>query len=226
MITGKTLYDSDGNQFYPYSDAEYISSGVVVSSNMLKDDLKAIYNKVKLIEGKVSGEQTINGQFNVDVYYRNSTESTKANIIAEENAENTVWSENMTLPNSSTPYCWKRTRYYWIVDSSTSEPFRTDYEICATALYPETQIMYTAILQINDGLGGPKDYGEEVEDSLSIKDMDGKNIQWYNYFPGISATKIYGYMATRHRDAGQNWSGGWNISLFAQYPIISSSTTK
>ena len=47
MITGKTLYDSDGNQFYPYSDSEYISSGVVVSSNMLKDDLKAISAKAQ-----------------------------------------------------------------------------------------------------------------------------------------------------------------------------------
>lgn len=228
MITGKTLYDSNGQQFYPYSDANYISSGIVVNSNMLKDDLIAIWTTAQQADSKASGEQTIKGQLQVDVYYRNSTESTKANIIAEENKENQQWSENMTLPNSSTPYCWKRTRYYWNVGSPTSTPFRTDYEICATALYPETQVMYTAILQINDGLGGPKDYGEEVEDRLSIKDIDNKNIKWYNYFPGISATKIYGYMATRHRDAGQNWpsEGGWNISLFAQYPITSSSTTK
>ena len=228
MITGKTLYDSNGQQFYPYSDANYIYTNIVPTSSTLAEDLTAIYNRVKYVEGQVSGEQTINGQFQVDVYYRNSTESTKANIIAEENKENTGWSENMTLPNSSTPYCWKRTRYYWSVGGPTSTPFRTDYEICATALYPETQIMYTAILQIKEGLQGPADYGKDVEDESHSTDKNGEIIKWHNYFPGIDATKIYGYMATRHRDAGQNWppDGGWHISLFAQYPVASSSTTK
>ena len=46
MITGKTLYDSNGQQFYPYSDAEYISSGVIGNSNMLKEDLKAIMDSL------------------------------------------------------------------------------------------------------------------------------------------------------------------------------------
>ena len=45
MITGKTLYDSNGQQFYPYSDAEYIYSGVI-GSNMLKEDLKAIMDSL------------------------------------------------------------------------------------------------------------------------------------------------------------------------------------
>lgn len=226
-MIGKTLYDSNGQQFYPYSNANYVYTNIVPTSSTLAEDLTAIYNRIKNVESQVSGEQTINGQLQVDVYYRNSTESTKANIIAEENAGIiNEWSADMTLPNSSTPYCWKRTRYYWNVGSTTSTPFRTDYEICATALYPETQIMYTAILQINNGLQGPVDYGEEVEDGLHIKDTNNETIKWYNYFPGLDANKIYGYMATRHRDAGQNWPEGWHVSLFAQYPIASSTTTK
>ena len=215
MIIGKTLYDSNGQQFYPYSDAEYVSSGVVEDTNMLKDDLKTIYNKVKLIERHVSGEETISGQLQIDVYYRNSTESTKANIIAEENKE---WSKDMTLPNSSTPYCWKRTRYYWSVGGSTSIPFRTDYEICATALYPETQTMYavTTLVNSND-IGGPKDYSIDVQ---GVEDKTENSIRWYNYFPGISAVNTMGYMATRHRDAGENWpeDGEWKVALFAVYP--------
>ena len=100
MITGKTLYDSDGNQFYPYSDSEYISSGVVVSSNMLKDDLKAIWAKAQSAYSKASGEETINGQLQIDVYYKNSTESSEENVIAEVENE---WNETMTPPDSSAP---------------------------------------------------------------------------------------------------------------------------
>ena len=213
MITGKTLYDSNGQQFYPYSDAEYVSSGVVVDTNMLKDDLKAIWAKAQSAYSKASGEETINGQFQIDVYYKNSTESTKANIIAEENKE---WSKDMTPPDSSAPYCWKRTRYYWIVDKSVPTPFKTIYEICATALYPETQVMYTAITGVpKKPLEGPKDYG----DSSNDRNNDGETV-WKNYFEGIDGSKTQGYMATRHRDAGKNWpeDGGWKLALFAQYP--------
>ena len=188
MITGKTLYDSDGQQFYPYSDANYISSGIVVDTNMLKDDLIAIWTKAQQADSKASGEQTIKGQFQVTVKYICSTESTKTNI---ESITDEQWSDTMSLPTSSSPYCWKRTQYYWTVDSSTPTPFRTDYEICATALYPETQIMYTAILQIKEGLQGPADYGKDVEDESHSTDKNGEIIKWHNYFPGIDATKIY-----------------------------------
>ena len=215
MITGKTLYDSNGQQFYPYSNANYIYTNIVSTYSTLAEDLTAIHNKVKLIEGQVSGEQTINGQLQIDVYYKNSTESTKANIIAEENKE---WSKDMTLPNSLTPYCWKRTRYYWIVDKSVPTPFKTIYEICATALYPETQTMYAATALVNsDAIGGPSDYSTDIQ---GVADENEDSIRWYSYFPGISAVNTMGYMATRHRDAGENWpnDGGWKVALFAVYP--------
>ena len=215
MITGKTLYDSDGNQFYPYSDVEYISSGVVVSSNMLKDDLKAIWAKAQSAYNKASGEETINGQLQIDVYYKNSTESSEENVIAEGENE---WNEKMTPPDSSAPYCWKRTRYYWIVDDSVTTPFKTLYEICATALYPETQTMYAVTALVNsDAIGGPSDYSA---DTSGVADKTENSIKWYSYFPGISAVNTMGYMATRHRDAGENWpeEGGWKVALFAVYP--------
>ena len=215
MITGKTLYDSDGNQFYPYCDAEYVSSGVVVDTNMLKDDLKAIWAKAQSAYSKASGEETINGQFQIDVYYKNSTESVEKDVIAE---GDTGWNEKMTPPDSSAPYCWKRTRYYWIVDKSTPTPFKTVYEICATALYPETQTMYAVTTQIHStDIGGPSDYSTDVQ---GVADKKVEDIIWYSYFQGISATNTMGYMATRHRDAGKTWpeDGGWNVALFAVYP--------
>ena len=213
MITGKTLYDSNGQQFYPYSDANYIYTNIVSTSSTLAEDLTDIYDRVKLIEGQVSGEQTINGQLQIDVYYKNSTESSEKNVISEGENE---WNEKMTPPDSSAPYCWKRTRYYWIVDKSTPTPFKTLYEICATALYPETQFMYTAIIGVpKESLKGPKDYGNSSED----QNNDGETV-WRNYFEGLDGSKTQGYMATRHRDAGQNWPDGgkWNIALFAVYP--------
>ena len=215
MITGKTLYDSDGNQFYPYCDAEYVSSGVVVSSNMLKEDLKAIWAKAQSAYNKATGEETINGQLQIDVYYKNSTESSEENVIAEGENE---WNEKMTPPDSSAPYCWKRTRYYWIVDDSVTTPFKTVYEICATALYPETQTMYAVTTQVNStDIGGPSNYSTDIS---GVTDKMEESVRWYSNFPGISSTATMGYMATRHRDTGQNWpeDGGWHVALFAVYP--------
>ena len=225
MITGKTLYDSNGQQFYPYSDAEYIFSGVVENSNMLKADLIAIDNKANQAFAASTGAQAVSGSLQVTVKYICSTESTEANI---QSITDEQWSDTMSLPNSSTPYCWKRTQYKWKINKTDApQVIKTIYEICATALYPETQIMYTAILQIKEGLQGPADYGKDVEDESHSTDKNGEIIKWHNYFPGIDANKIYGYMATRHRDAGQNWpeDGGWHVALFAQYPVASSSTT-
>lgn len=209
----KYLYDNE-EQFYPISEASAVMSGVVVQGNTVQDDLKQIWAKAQAAHSLASGEQTISGQFQIDVYYKNSTESDESEVIAE----STAWEEKMTPPNSSTPYCWKRTRYYWIVDGSASTPFKTVYEICATALYPETQTMYavTTLVNSND-IGGPSDYSTDVQ---GVEDKTENSIRWYNYFPGISAVNTMGYMATRHRDAGQNWpeDGGWKVALFAVYP--------
>ena len=215
MITGQTLYDSDGNSFYPYCDAEYVSSGVVADTNMLKDDLKDIWTKAQSAYNKATGQETINGQFQIDVYYKNSKESVEKDVISEGDTE---WEEKMTSPDSSAPYCWKRTRYYWIVDKSVTTPFKTVYEICATALYPETQTMYAATALVNsDAIGGPSDYSTDIQ---GVADKTEDSIRWYSYFPGISAVNTMGYMATRHRDAGKNWpeDGGWKVALFAVYP--------
>ena len=215
-MIGKILYNSDGEQFYPYSDAEYISSGIVLSSNNLKEDLKNIWAKAQSAYNYATGGQTVSGSLQVDVYYKNSTESTETNIKSE---GDTGWEGKMTPPNSSAPYCWKRTRYYWkISESESPQVIKTIYEICATALYPETQTMYAVTALVNsDAIGGPSDYSTDAQ---GVADKEVKDMIWYSYFPGISATNTMGYMATRHRDAGKNWpeDGGWNVALFAVYP--------
>ena len=211
----KYLYDNE-EQFYPISEAKAIISGIVVQGNTVWQDLEQIWAKAQSAYNYATGGQIISGSLQVDVYYKNSTESTETNIKSE---GDTGWEEKMTPPNSQAPYCWKRTRYYWkISESDTPEVIKTIYEICATALYPETQTMYavTTLVNSND-IGGPSDYSTDVQ---GVEDKTENSIRWYNYFPGISAVNTMGYMATRHRDAGQNWpeDGGWNVALFAVYP--------
>ena len=209
-MIGKILYNSDGEQFYPYSDAEYISSGVVLSSNNLKEDLRNIWAKAQ------SAYNYATRSLQVDVYYKNSTESNETNIISE---GDTGWEATMTPPNSSTPYCWKRTRYYWkINEQEIPQVIKIIYEICATALYPETQTMYAVTTQVNStDIGGPSNYSTDI---TGVVDKMEESVRWYSNFPGISSTATMGYMATRHRDAGQNWpeDGGWHVALFAVYP--------
>ena len=209
-MIGKILYNSDGKQFYPYSDAEYISSGIVLSSNNLKEDLKNIWAKAQ------SAYNYATRSLQVDVYYKNSTESNETNIISE---GDTGWEATMTPPNSSAPYCWKRTRYYWkINEQEILQVIKTIYEICATALYPETQTMYAVTTQVNStDIGGPSNYSTDI---TGVVDKMEESVRWYSNFPGISSTATMGYMATRHRDAGQNWpeDGGWHVALFAVYP--------
>ena len=211
----KYLYDNE-EQFYPISEAKAIVSGIVVQGNTVWQDLEQIWAKAQSAYNYATGGQIISGSLQVDVYYKNSTESTETNIKSE---GDTGWEEKMTPPNSQAPYCWKRTRYYWkISESETPEVIKTIYEICATALYPETQTMYavTTLVNSND-IGGPSDYSTDVQ---GVEDKTENSIRWYNYFPGISAVNTMGYMATRHRDAGENWpeDGGWNVALFAVYP--------
>lgn len=223
MITGKTLYDSNGQQFYPYSDANYIYTNIVPTSSTLAEDLTALYNRVEYIKSLISGAQAVSGSLQVTVKYICSTESTETNIksITEEQ-----WSDTMTLPTSSAPYCWKCTQYKWkINETDVPQVIKTIYEICATALYPETQVMYTVTSLINsDAIGGPNDYSTSIQ---GIGDSKISTMTWFNTFPGISATDTMGYMATRHREAGQNWpdNGKWKVALFAIYPTTSSSTT-
>lgn len=215
-MTHKYLYDNE-EQFYPISEASAIMGGVVTQGNTVWQDLEQIYSKAQQAYNNSTGVTQVQGSLGIQVFYTNTDYNDNTRIQSE-----TIWNPTMQIPTSQTPYTWKKTIYSW-----SDTVIKTTYEICATALYPETQIMYTAILSIKDGLQGPVDYGEEVEDGSHSMDINNEKIKWYNYFPGLDATKIYGYMATRHRDAGKAWpdGGGWHISLFAQYPIASTSIT-
>lgn len=213
-MASKKLYDNQGTEFYPYTDAPSVKSGVVVPTNTLYDDLVAIWSKAQTAFNLASGAQEIQGALGIVITYKNSANSTLSEVIAEGQAG---WSENMSIPDNVAPYAWKKTVYSWTVNNSTAK-IKTTYEIVATALYPETQVMYTAIQPgVSQNLGGPSSYN--TTDSGS-SDKTANGVKWYYYFPGIDASASEGYMAVRHRDAGQEFpnGGAWQIHRMAQYP--------
>ena len=202
----KYLYDNE-EQFYPMTEASAVMGGVVIQGNTVWQDLEQIWAKAQSAYNNSTGATQIKGSLGIQVFYTNTDYNDDTRIQSE-----TIWNATMTIPTASTPYTWKKTVYSW-----SDAVIKTTYEICATALYPETQTMYTAITSIQQGsLQGPTNYGNSSAD----KNPDCNAI-WKNYFTGIDASKIYGYMAVRHREAGEAWpeDGGWNIALFAQYPI-------
>lgn len=203
----KYLYDNE-EQFYPISEASAIMGGVVTQGNTVWQDLEQIYSKAQSAYNNSTGVTQVQGSLGIQVFYTNTDYNDNTRIQSE-----TIWNPTMQIPTSQTPYTWKKTIYSW-----SDAIIKTTYEICATALYPETQTMYTVTPQINStDIGGPSDYSTNIS---GVIDKTENSIRWYSYFPGISATNTMGYMATRHRDAGDAWpaDGGWHVALFAVYP--------
>lgn len=203
----KYLYDNE-EQFYPISEASAIMGGVVTQGNTVWQDLEQIYSKAQSAYNNSTGVTQVQGSLGIQVFYTNTDYNDNTRIQSE-----TIWNPTMQIPTSQTPYTWKKTIYSW-----SDTVIKTAYEICATALYPETQTMYTVTPQINStDIGGPSDYSTNIS---GVIDKTENSIRWYSYFPGISATNTMGYMATRHRDAGDAWpaDGGWHVALFAVYP--------
>ena len=207
------LYDSESNTIDPKSTAEAIFGGVTVpGSSTVKQDLEALLVQLQDLRRQVSGADQIENQFSVQVFYSTNNYSDKTNAMTAQ------YSETFVMPTSAAPYTWKKTIFKWGVDQ-IGDPI---YEIIATALYPETQIMYAQVQASQvETLQGPSAYGDGVSDK-----NPNCNVRWYQYFQGIDLNHIYGYMSTRHREAGQAWpsdqdGGGWQTHLFAQYPVNS-----
>lgn len=214
MADVKKLYDKNGTEIWPQTFAGCVSTNVPNQNMNVEDALGQILSRANAAFNLASGGAAIEGALGVRVTYANLQ---SANLDDAQGSD-VVWGD-MHLPNSAAPYTWKKTIYSWTV-GETSTDVKTIYEIVATALYPETQVMYTAVSASEaEHLSGPKSYGDGVED---------KNVsstaEWNTFFEGIDLHNIYGYMAVRHREAGEDFpteeeGGGWHISLFAQYPV-------
>lgn len=205
-MNGTTLYDNNSNPIYPVTDAKNVSSGIIVPGYTVYEDISALLSKYQILAGQVSGSTTVENSLGVVVEYSTN------NYDNPKDAAEATYNATLVFPTTEAPYLWQKTVYKW-----GDTVVKTIYTIAATALFPETQTMYTAISSIQQGsLQGPSNYGSSSKDKNPNCDAI-----WKNYFTGIDASKIYGYMAVRHREAGEAWpeDGGWNIALFAQYPI-------
>lgn len=214
----KQLFDGT-EAFQPYVEADAIPCGVVIDNNSVKKDIENLHGFIQKLLNTVSGGDQVKGSLGVEISYANLATS---NILDAEGNE--TWASTMNPPNTSNPYTWKKTEYTWNVQGSQPTSIRTTYEITATALFPETQIMYAALpAVITNTVKGPGSYGE------TVVDQSNSSTTWHNYFPGISIDTPFGYMAVRHREAGQEFpkeegTGGnqdyiWHIALFAMYPM-------
>ena len=207
------LYDADSNAIDPKSNAEAILGGIVIpNQSSVKDDLESLLRQIQEIRRQITGAAQIENDLHVKVTYN-------TNIYNNPNdVKSLQFSEQFQLPTSEAAYTWKKTQYLWGQDN-IGDPI---YEIVATALYPETQVMYASIgaghTQTN--LLGPSDFSSNDN---GVRDRGDINVTWYYYFPGIDASKTQGYMAVRHRDAGKVFpnNGAWKISLMAQFPTQS-----
>ena len=210
-LDGIPLYNSEGNQIQPQTNATCIYSNAVIhDGSTVHAELANLLQQIQNLSRYVTGAEQVGNDFGVEVKYATSNSDS-----IQDAARLTTYSENFVLPSSNTPYTWKRTIYSW-----ASQPIGNPiYEIVAAALYPETQVMYTALGELQgNAIKGPSQFGTNIED------YGNPRVRWNSSFPGIGPETPYGYMAIRHRDAGQQFRvvdghPTWDISLFAQYPI-------
>ena len=205
------LYDQDSQPIDPKSTATAIYGGVTVPGNStVYDDLNSILSQLQELRRQVSGAEEIENQLSIQVFYSTN------NYDSKSDAMDATYGDTFQIPTARAPYTWKKTIFKWGQDV-IGQPI---YEIIATALYPETQVMYAHVQASQvETLEGPVGFGDEVNDR-----NPNSGVKWYSYFPGIDLNHIYGYMSVRHRDAGAQWpsdesGGGWQTHLFAQYPV-------
>ena len=210
-MQGTQLYDASSNPIYPSTYARNVDCGVVLSGNTVYDDISQLLARYQALSKLVSGGTEVENKLNVVVTYSTNVYSSKSD------AEGADYGEDFILPSAAAPYAWQKTVYYWGTDV-----VKTTYHIVSTALYPETQVMYasTGTSISGSSLQGPADFSSN---NAGAQDQSGNGVMWYYFFPGIDGSKPIGYMAVRHRDAGQAWPATaiWQISQMAQYPITS-----
>ena len=208
-MQGTQLYNSNSEKIYPSTYARNVDSGILLTGNTIYDDVYQIFTQVQNLRKLVSGGAEVENKLNVIVTYSTNNYNNKTD------AETATYGDTFILPTTSAPYTWQKTVYYWGTDV-----VKTTYHIISTALYPETQVMYasTGTSISGSSLQGPANFNSEES---GAEDQAGNGVRWYYFFPGIDGSKPIGYMAVRHRSAGESWPAvaQWQISQMAQYPI-------
>lgn len=202
-MNGTTLYDDNSNPIYPVTDAKNVSSGVIVSRNTVYEDISDLYSTYQNLKKQVSGATTVENSLGIVVEYStNNADNLK-------DAKEAIYGATLVFPTAEAPYLWQKTVYKW-----GDTVVKTTYNIAATALFPETQLMF-AVGELGDEVGVPTNYIDGAADTIN------GDIKWYTYPPqDISNTKPCAFIATRHRSANETWEGKvWKSAKYGQYPV-------
>ena len=202
-MSGTQLYDDSSNPIYPQTDAKNVSSGVIIQGSTVYEDLSQLLTRYQTLAGQISGATEVENQLGVIVEYSTNN----CNNIND--AKEANYSEQMVLPDATAPYLWQKTIYKW-----GDTVVKTTYTVAATALFPETQLMF-AVGDLDDEVGVPTGYTDGANDSLN------EDVTWYTYPPqDITNTKPCAFIATRHRGANETWEGKvWHSAKYGQYPV-------
>ena len=202
-MSGTQLYDDSSNPIYPQTDAKNVSSGVIVQGSTVYEDLSLLLTRYQTLANQVSGAATVEDSLGVIVEYSTN------NCDNLNDAKQATYGETLVFPTAANPYLWQKTVYKW-----GDTTVKTTYSIAATALFPETQMMF-AVGQLDDNVGVPASYTDGAADSIN------RDIVWYTYPPqDITNTMPCAFIATRSRGANETWEGKvWHSAKYGQYPV-------
>ena len=200
---GTQLYDDSSNPIYPQTDAKNVSCGKVVAGNTVYQDIEALLLKYQTLANQVSGATEVENSLAVIVEYSTN------NCDNVNDAKLATYDANLVLPTAENPYLWQRTEFKW-----GGETVNTAHSLAATALFPETQLMF-AVGKLGDEVGVPSSYTDGAADTIN------NEIKWFTYPPqDISNTVPCAFIATRHRGANETWEGKeWRAAKYGQYPV-------
>lgn len=198
------LYDSESQAIYPNTQADAVSVNTDKTDiNNVQSAIQDLYTQI----AKVNGDQAAISNLTFEISYLVSNISD-----AEQIKNETQWSGTFQLPDSNKPYAWKRTilGYTGIAEADK----KSVYEIVTADIAEISQSLYIAMDNTKPPtIYYPQAYREDnthydnlqasiksiIEESKNNKDNP---MEWSESPVSISASKPYGYVATRIRKNG------------------------
>lgn len=229
------LYDSESQAIYPNTQADAVSVNTDKTDiNNVQSAIQDLYTQI----AKVNGDQAAISNLTFEISYLVSNISDAEQIKNEKQ-----WSGTFQLPDSNKPYAWKRTilGYTGIADADK----KSIYEIVTADIAEISQSLYIAIDTTKPPIiYYPQAYREDnthydnlqasiksiIEESKNNKDNP---MEWSESPVSISASKPYGYVATRIRKNGtwtrfviglnSKWS--YDSKMIVKYALTTSSSS-
>lgn len=210
-MSGTQLYNKQSQKIYPQTEASAVD---LDNGETVQEAIDAINQELQKLSGAEGAVISI--QFDIK-YVRCQYKSVSYVRALDEDA----WNENFIIPNSTSPYTWKRTIISYTGQDDTNK--KKIYEIVCADVSEISQTLYTS----GDGTKQPTiEYPQVQQGSLlvdnteaSLSDIakasnaDGDN--WTVKPQDISSANPIGYMAVRNRVDG-TW-GRFNVAQYSKW---------